>query len=301
MHHIPGHWKAALVIASLIFVLSARGMYRQPKITTPPDCRQEVRLRVSVFDPLNRSVSGLERQHFRVSENNLEQVITHFAHRSASLCMGVVYDMRRKSSVGAELPVLAARRVFMSAGPEEEFFFLSFDTKQGGLVNWVRGTSEAARAFDLGQVAGMTPLDEAVHTGVVRIRESSGQKKALVVISEAPDPDIRLALGAQDLTSLSGFQVYVIEPTPSRTSAPTSADSRVPGGTYVINDLAEVEYYLGLVYAELQNQYVIGYVPSRGSCDGQWRKISIRLNPPKEMPRLRVKAPHGYNAPPARS
>jgi Ca-activated chloride channel family protein len=213
--------------------------------------------------------------------------------------MGIVYDMRRKGSARADLPVLAARRLAMSGGPEEEFFFLSFDTKQGGLVSWSRGTAEAARPFDLGQVAGMTPLDETVHSGVRRIRESTGQKKALVVISEAPEKDIRLALGAQDLTSLSGFQVYVIQRDPSR-SAPTSAESRIPGATYGINDLTEVEYYLGLVYAELQNQYVIGYVPSRGSCDGRWRRISIRLNPPKGMPSLRVKAPQGYSASPAR-
>jgi Ca-activated chloride channel family protein len=287
---------AAVQTICSILVLSAWGLSLQSQTEQPRNCRDEVLLRVSIFDPLNRCVSGLEKQHFSVLENNVQQAITQFAHRSASLCLGIIYDMTRRTTAGAELPVVAARRLFKSGGPEEEFFIISFDSQKGGLVNWSRGVSDAGRSFDLGQVGGMAPMDEAAHVGVARIRNSTSAKKALVMISDAPEKDIRLAFGAQNITSVSGFQVYFIQQDPSRAVAPSTADSRIPGGTYVINDLTEVEYYLGLIYAELQNQYLIGYIPSNASCDGRWRKISIKLKAPKGMPELRIKAPQGYFA-----
>jgi len=73
--------------------------------------------------------------------------------------------------------------------------------------------------------------------------------------------------------------------------------TEMAGGTFTIsspNELADVATKIGI---ELRNQYVLGYRPSDPGKDGKWRKIKVRLNPPKGLPPLHVYAKTGYYAP----
>jgi len=60
------------------------------------------------------------------------------------------------------------------------------------------------------------------------------------------------------------------------------------------NDLADVATKIGI---ELRNQYVLGYRPKNPTHDGKWRKIKVKLTPPKGLPPLRVFDKTGYYAP----
>jgi Ca-activated chloride channel family protein len=60
------------------------------------------------------------------------------------------------------------------------------------------------------------------------------------------------------------------------------------------NDLADVATKIGI---ELRNQYLLGYRPTNPIKDGKWRKIKVKLLPPKGLPPLRVYAKTGYYAP----
>ena len=60
------------------------------------------------------------------------------------------------------------------------------------------------------------------------------------------------------------------------------------------NDLGDVATKIGV---ELRNQYVLGYRPNKIQRDGKWRKIKVKLLPPKGLPPLRVYARTGYYAP----
>src|ERR1041384_915904 len=43
---------------------------------------------VTVCDPLNRPVTGLEKEHFRVYEDKVEQAITHFSMDDEPVAVG---------------------------------------------------------------------------------------------------------------------------------------------------------------------------------------------------------------------
>ncbi|MGO9894013.1 MAG: hypothetical protein ACLPX8_07355 [Bryobacteraceae bacterium] len=47
---------------------------------------------VTVCDPMNRPVTGLEKEHFRVLDNKVEQTITHFGMEDEPLAVGLVFD-----------------------------------------------------------------------------------------------------------------------------------------------------------------------------------------------------------------
>jgi Ca-activated chloride channel family protein len=60
------------------------------------------------------------------------------------------------------------------------------------------------------------------------------------------------------------------------------------------SELADVATKIGI---ELRNQYVLGYRPTNPAHNGKWRKIKVKLNPPKGLPPLHVYAKTGYYAP----
>ena len=61
-----------------------------------------------------------------------------------------------------------------------------------------------------------------------------------------------------------------------------------------LNDLPDIAAKIGM---ELRNQYVLGYKPGNRDRDGKWRKIKIKLRPPKGLPPLNIYAKAGYYAP----
>src|ERR1035441_10793955 len=75
---------------------------------------------VTVCDPLNRPVTGLEKENFRVLENNVEQTITHFAMDDEPVAVGLAFDV--SGSMGAKLGMsrMAAGAFFRLANPEDE-------------------------------------------------------------------------------------------------------------------------------------------------------------------------------------
>ena len=60
------------------------------------------------------------------------------------------------------------------------------------------------------------------------------------------------------------------------------------------NDLADIATKISM---ELRNQYVLAYRPSDHSRDGKWRKIKVKMRPPKGLPPLTVYSRTGYYAP----
>ena len=53
-----------------------------------------VLINATVVDPMNRFVTGLEKEHFRLFEEKAEQKLTHFASEDAPLSIGLVFMFR---------------------------------------------------------------------------------------------------------------------------------------------------------------------------------------------------------------
>ena len=52
-----------------------------------------VLVNVTVTDPFNRLVTGLEQENFRAFEDNAEQEIVHFSSEDVPISIGVIFDM----------------------------------------------------------------------------------------------------------------------------------------------------------------------------------------------------------------
>ena len=62
---------------------------------------------VTVTDPLNRFVTGLEKENFRIFEDKSEQLVSQFSSEDAPLSVGIVFDC--SGSMGDKLENRARR------------------------------------------------------------------------------------------------------------------------------------------------------------------------------------------------
>ena len=59
----------------------------------------------------------------------------------------------------------------------------------------------------------------------------------------------------------------------------------------------ELEDITTKIAVELKNQYVLGYNSSNQEANGEWRDVDVRVEEPRGLPRLTVRARQGYYAP----
>jgi Ca-activated chloride channel family protein len=129
----------------------------------------------------------------------------------------------------------------------------------------------------------------------------------LLLISDGGDNHSRYTEGdIKRLVREADVQIYAVgiyDVNPSTSEerlGPQLLDEvcNVTGGrAFTINDpneLADVATKIGI---ELRNQYVLAYRPTNATHDGKWRKIKVKLLPPKGLPPLHVYAKTGYYAP----
>ena len=89
------------------------------------------------------------------------------------------------------------------------------------------------------------------------------------------------------------YSVGIFEPlfararTPEEAGGPSllAALAEMSGGRmFSVEDANELPDIAEKISIELRNQYVIGYRPSNLLRDGRWRRIKVKLNPPKGLP-----------------
>ncbi len=261
----------------------------------------------TITDPMNRLVTGLERDNFELFENGEKQDIRHFSSEDAPLSLGVIFDMSGSMSNKIEKSREAVVEFFRTANPQDEFFMIAF-SERPELINDFTSSVEEIQGKLLSVIPkGRTALLDAIYMGLNMMRRAHQQKKALLIISDGGDNHSRYTESEiKSLVKEADVQIYAIgifDATPRTEEerlGPTmlAAVTDVTGGrTFTIdnpNELADVATKIGV---ELRNQYVLGYRPKKPAHDGKWRKVKVKLNPPKGLPPLHVYAKTGYYAP----
>jgi Ca-activated chloride channel homolog len=262
---------------------------------------------VTVTDPMNRLVTGLEKDNFLLTDSGQPQEIKHFSSEDAPISLGVIFDISGSMSNKIDKSRDAVVEFFKTANPEDEFFLVTFSEKPEVLADFTTSIEDIQSKLVYANPKGRTALLDAIYLGMNRMHKAKHQKKALLIISDGGDNHSRYTEAEiKSMVKEADVQIYAIGlydrdfKTAEEREGPQllSEVSDVTGGrTFTIgntNELADVATKIGI---ELRNQYVLGYRPSNPSKDGKWRKIKVKLNPPKGLPPLHVYAKTGYYAP----
>jgi Ca-activated chloride channel homolog len=262
---------------------------------------------VTITDPMNRLVTGLDKENFTVYENKEAQEVRTFSSEDAPVSIGVIFDMSGSMSSKIERAREAVIEFFKTANPQDEFFLIAFADKPEEVSDFTSSVDDIQSKLVYTVPKGRTALLDAIYLGVSKMHQAKYQKKALLIISDGGDNHSRYTEGEiKSLVKEADTLIYAVGiydhyfPTEEERLGPAllSEITELTGGrAFTIdnpNDLADVATKIGI---ELRNQYVLGYRPKNPGHDGKWRKIKVKLLPPKGLPPLRVYAKTGYYAP----
>jgi Ca-activated chloride channel family protein len=142
---------------------------------------------VSVNDPLNRPVSGLEKENFRVFEDKVPQPITQFAMDDEPVAVCLVFDTSGSMGDKLQRSRAAAREFFRIANPEDEFCLVEFDNTPRLRVPLTSDTGSIENELLFSKSHGSTALLDAVYMALHEMKRSKKNKKALLIISDGGD------------------------------------------------------------------------------------------------------------------
>jgi Ca-activated chloride channel family protein len=269
-----------------------------------------VLVNTTVTDPYNRLVTGLERDNFRIFEDNQEQEVVHFSSEDVPISIGVVLDMSGSMSNKVDKARLAALQFFKTANPQDEFFLVSFNDRAQLVSRFTNSIEELQNRMMYAGAKGRTALLDAIYLGLSQMKGARNTKRALLIISDGGDNHSRY--NERDIKNFvreADVQLYAVgifEPLGLRNRSAEELNgpsmlaevTEMTGGrTFPVenlNDLPDIAAKIGM---ELRNQYVLGYKPSSAERDGKWHKIKVRLKPPRGLPPLNVYSRAGYYAP----
>ena len=76
---------------------------------------------VTITDPMNRLVTGLDKENFSLFEGKDQQEIKHFSSEDAPVSLGVIFDMSGSMASKIERAREAVVEFFKTANPQDEF------------------------------------------------------------------------------------------------------------------------------------------------------------------------------------
>lgn len=316
-----------LLLCGLAMAMAGWAQTPQPKVSIEPRARPGsestierrgnirvdttlVLINVTVIDPMSRFVTGLEKEHFRLFEEKIEQKVTHFASEDAPLSIGLVFDC--SGSMGAKLQKSrqAAAQFFRTANPEDEFFLVQFNDRPVMTMKFTTSTEEIQNRLTFTQAKGRTALLDGVYLALNEMKKARNPRKAILILSDGGDNSSRYTESEiKNLVREADVQIYAIgifEPVSSRgrTAEELSGPSLLTevaeqtGGRHFpvenVNELPDVAAKIGI---ELRNQYMLGYTPANQEKDGKYRRVQVKLVQPRGLPPLRAFSRTGYYAP----
>jgi Ca-activated chloride channel family protein len=262
---------------------------------------------VTITDPLNRLVTGLDRENFELFEGNAKEEIKSFSSEDAPVSLGVIFDSSQSMSNKMDRAKDAVIEFFKTANPQDEFFMITFSDEPDMVNDFTSSVDDIQGKLVFAMPQKRTALLDAIYMGVSKMRQAKYPKKALLIISDGGDNHSRYTEHEiKALVKEADVMVYAIgiydryyQSVEERLGPALLGEiAGLTGGrAFTVenpNDLGDVATKIGV---ELRNQYVLGYRPSKVARDGKWRKIKVKLLPPKGLPPLRVYARTGYYAP----
>ncbi len=298
-------------------VTPTRPVTKTPEVVTPEEARTKTpRIRVeanlvlvpmTVTDPLNRLVTGLEKTNFEVYDNNMGQQIKTFSTEDAPVTIGIVFDLSGSMQSKFVRARKALTEFLRTSNPADEFFVVAFNDKPAVIVDYTSDVDDVEARMVMLKPENRTALIDAVYLGINKLKQAKYERKALLIVSDGGDNRSRYSENElRRVVRESDVQIYSIgifdsyAPTEEEVLGPmllTDICELTGGKMFKVTNAEDMSDIATRISQELRNEYVVGYRPSDMKKDGNWRKLKVRLLQPAGLPPLTVHFRQGYYAP----
>ncbi|MEZ5344035.1 MAG: VWA domain-containing protein [Pyrinomonadaceae bacterium] len=310
---------SVIILVCFISILTAFGQDPQP---TPPtqgdDSDAEIKietdlvtLTLTVTDYYGRYVSGLTKNNFTIYDEKQKQKITFFSDTDAPVSIGILFDVSGSMSGEKILKAKNALSRFINTShPRDEYNLIAFNKRAQLLMDRTRDGEAVLNKLTLVKPKDNTALYDAVYLGVERVTRGAHQKKALLIISDGQDNASRYSFKeVRRLMKESDVVIYSVGIMDGRDSGSMEGlqgqafldelASVTGGKSFYPSSAVEMDEIFERIALELRHQYSIGYTPENFKPNGEWRKVKVKVKPPRGLPRLTVRSREGYYASPS--
>ena len=241
---------------------------------------------VTVRDSEGRLVTSLEQKDFTVEEDSVPQPITQFSKDrvpvSLSLTLDISDSMRGQRMVDAR----AALSHFLDKllAVEDEAALVGFNHEARLYGAWTKDRGLLRERLDAISPSGGTALYDAVDVSLPLFEGRQHQRAAILLVSDGADTasDMTPTLLKQKLNRSDVFLYAIgIDSIDARNSTRinpyTLQELTSQGGGYteIIRSTAELGPATERIAEELNNQYVIGYTPTKRA-DGKYHIVRVK-------------------------
>src|SRR6267378_7394915 len=264
---------------------------------------------VSVTDAHDRPVTFLERDSFRIFEDNIEQEVVNFSSEDVPVSIGVIFDLSGSMAKKFSYAKQAAVQFFKTVNPDDEGFLIGFSAHADLLSPFTNKIEELRNRLLTVSPSGSTALLDGLYLGISEMRNARNAKRALLIISDGGDNHSRYSEDEiKRLVREADIQLYAIGIFESGYHRRTLTELNGPlllselteltgGRVFTVRNPNELSESATKIGTELHSQFILGYEPSNKTRDAHWRKITIKLGSPNGLPHLSVHAKRGYYAP----
>ena len=265
---------------------------------------------VAVTDSMNRFVLGLQKQDFKIVEDNVEQNIAHFSGEEAPLSIGLLFDESGSMDYKLRTAQTAVAQFLKTMSPEDEAFLVEFSDAAKLSVAFTSNTDEITNALRRAQPGGLTAMLDAVNLALGEMKKAKNSRKALVIVSDGGDNHSQYTSAQiESLVREADVQIYAMGV--FETSLPFGLPAEQVSGPKLLSEIAtqtggrafsaaltsDLPSVAARIAVELRNQYVLGYYPKNQARDGKYRNVEVKLSPPQGVPALKAHWRLGYYAP----
>lgn len=265
---------------------------------------------VTVTDPLNRFVLGLQKQDFHLFEDAVEQTIVHFSSEDAPISLGLVFDT--SGSMGDKLITSrqAALRLLTTMNAQDEAFLVEFSDHAELAVGFTSHFEEIENSLKAAQPSGLTAMLDAGEMALREMKRAKNSRKAILIISDGGDNNSKYTVSEiESLVRKADVQVYamgIFEQSllPSLTKEEVSGPrllselaEQTGGRAFSASDPSDLPSVAVRIGIELRNQYVLAYSPKNRNRDGKYRRVEVKVSKPVGLPDIKAHWRLGYYAP----
>jgi Ca-activated chloride channel family protein len=237
--------------SSLLALLGAAGVLVSAQDGQQPDPQtfkfrtgvELINVNATVTDQSGRFVPGLNKDDFRVYDDEQLQTVTHFNAERVPVSLGIILDTSG-SMDGDKINAARAaldRFLFQLLDPEDEVFLYRFDNAPQLVEGWTHDKRRISESLGRIQPRGGTALYDTLIDAVRLAQQGHNRKKAVVIISDGNDTSSRTDVFAVKQLiretevlvyaigiDASGSPLYVSNQGPARRDGPPRQPPRNP-------------------------------------------------------------------------
>lgn len=277
---------------------------------TAPDFHVDANLvliPVLVTDHNDRLITGLGKEHFKVFENRVEQVITQFGSVDTPVSIALVVDCSGSMGPKLDRSRAAVAEFLRTSNPEDEFMLVTFNDEARLLTRFTREVGEIQNQMIFIRSHGRTALIDAIYLALNEMRQAQHARKAILILSDGGDNSSRYSYHElRNLVREADVQIYsigILDPADVRSRTPEELAgpallheiaAQTGGRLYTADYTRDLSVIASKIGAALRNEYVLGYSPSEPQRDGKYHRIQVKIEPPKGLPKVHATFRSGY-------